>query len=237
MRLTIGAAEVELTDKDVARFWSKVDRRGADECWEWKANKTQKGYGQIGVGKRLASAHRLSYAISKIDPVGSLVCHRCDNPACVNPKHLFLGSPSDNMQDMVEKVRAKFGEQSYSSKLTADDVLRIRELRAGGKTYREIGEEFGISDGHAANIATGNAWSHIGPTPDVAKGISALSTRSRGERSSKAKMTEAKVIEIRRLRSSGVTLRAIADMYGIADRSVSAIAKGESWAHVTMEVV
>jgi hypothetical protein len=99
------------------RFWSKVDIRGEDECWNWKAGKRH-GYGAYRLGNKQVSAYRYSYEIS-IGNIkqGMFVLHRCDNPSCVNPKHLFLGTQKDNMEDMTLKGRRARGEKSNFVKL------------------------------------------------------------------------------------------------------------------------
>jgi hypothetical protein len=94
------------------RFWPKVDKRGPDECWLWKAKRTKggAGYGLIysGVGTVMIYAHRVSWELANGCPVpeGLLVCHSCDNPGCVNPAHLWPGTQSENLMDMVAKGRS-----------------------------------------------------------------------------------------------------------------------------------
>jgi hypothetical protein len=96
-------------DSLLNRFWSKVKK--TDNCWEWQACKNEHGYGILNIGKRglgKIRAHRLSFIIHKGEiPESLLVCHRCDNPTCVNPEHLFLGTQKDNTQDMIKKGRGK----------------------------------------------------------------------------------------------------------------------------------
>jgi hypothetical protein len=109
-------------------------------------------------------AHRAAWvAFYGQIPRGLFVCHRCDVRACVNPEHLFLGTPQDNMDDMVRKSRqvTPRGSRNGASKLTADQVLDIRRLSAEGVSYAALGRQFGIADVTAHQIATRQRWAHL----------------------------------------------------------------------------
>jgi hypothetical protein len=99
------------------RFWAKVDKRGPDECWEWQAALTRGGYGTFVVTKspkRMARAHRFAWELTHgEEPKGLHVCHQCDNPLCVNPAHLWLGTNQDNMRDCADKGRAAHQGQTH----------------------------------------------------------------------------------------------------------------------------
>jgi len=142
------------------RFWALVDVGGADECWEWVAGKNRGGYGQFVFGGRQQSAHRLAWQFTYGHiPEGLCVCHRCDNPGCVNPYHLFLGTPADNSLDAARKGRMTRGEAISHSKLTEDEVLEIRRLlTASEKIQRDIAKDFRVSDATISMIKTGKIW-------------------------------------------------------------------------------
>lgn len=165
-----------LTDRHIAAFWRKIDKKGDDECWEWKAGKNAAGYGvfMTPFGTRLAS--RVAWTLAKGNiPENQCVCHRCDNPACCNPTHLFLGTQADNMRDMVEKGRnargkkmasammatMKRGDQRAHSKLNAEQVIKMRELRALGASCRELGEMFGVCAQVVSRIVRRKQWTHV----------------------------------------------------------------------------
>jgi hypothetical protein len=146
-------------------FWAKVNMLGA--CWEWTAARSAAGYGKLRYEERDLTAHRCSfeYAYGRI-PAGLFVCHRCDNPVCVNPAHLFAGTPSDNTRDMVNKGRqggqGAAGERNRNARLTEADVLRLRDRFAAGDTPKTLAAEFGITAGTVNRIVRGEQWAHVG---------------------------------------------------------------------------
>jgi hypothetical protein len=154
-----------MTDSLQERFWSKVDKRGVNDCWEWQAGKTSDGYGRMRANGHRVLAHRISYQLERGQiPKGLWCLHKCDNPGCVNPSHLFLGTHDDNMRDMVSKGRARVprGSNHWYTTLTEDQVLLIREcLREKVMTHREIGVLFGVAKGVVQSIKIGRTWKHV----------------------------------------------------------------------------
>lgn len=147
------------------RFWRQIYKTGL--CWDWTGSLDSDGYGKIkikGVGIR---AHHFSYTTFK-GPIadGLMVLHTCDNPGCVNPDHLFLGSQFDNMKDMVAKGRANKlkGEASPLAKLCDSDVLEIRRRHISGDPVNggmALAREFCVSQGTILRIVTGKKWKHL----------------------------------------------------------------------------
>lgn len=145
-----------MTDTDPARFWAKVNK--TDSCWLWTAALSH-GYGAIAWGsRRQMAAHRVAYEleIGSI-PTGMEVCHHCDNPPCVNPAHLFIGTHADNMADMAAKGRSPSmaNEKCGKTKLTDVEVDHIRLMAVQGMKQVEIARYFGIHDGHVSRILSG----------------------------------------------------------------------------------
>lgn len=153
-----------------AQFWSKVERRGDDECWGWKAQKRWDGYGrfrnkQMGDANaaypyKAVFAHRFSYELHHGPiPAGMSVMHTCDRPECTNPKHLRLGSHAENMRDMRVKGRGK------GSKLTPELVREIR-AKLEAENYRhglmaELAKEYGVTNGVIGKIRDREIWSYV----------------------------------------------------------------------------
>lgn len=147
------------------RFWAKVDRREEGECWLWAGSKVR-GYGQIWRSNSRATvlAHRLSYEIAYGAPSGGmLVCHRCDTPACVNPAHLFLGTPLDNMNDKMAKGRLRVGtgDRHPKAKLTAAGIQYIHLLNYMGVPVDEIGRLYHVTGSCIREVVKGYNWGHV----------------------------------------------------------------------------
>ena len=132
------------------------------ECWEWTRERNWKGYGVMRSGKQFRLAHRFAYefAVGPI-PAGMMVCHRCDNPACVRPGHLFLGTARDNYQDSKRKGRNLHGETHPRSKLTAEQVSEIRRRYQRGRSNVALYREFGITDMQMYRIVRRENWAHV----------------------------------------------------------------------------
>lgn len=148
----------------VERFLSLIEK--TDSCWLWTGSKKGKGYGSFYVGptqKDRMVAHRYAYQqfVGPI-PEGLFVCHHCDNPACCNPEHLFVGTHSDNMKDMAAKGRhhglptAK--GKKFAAKLNPEKVAEIRSLHARGASYGELSEKFGVTSQNIGCICRRKTW-------------------------------------------------------------------------------
>lgn len=150
------------------RFWARVTK--TDSCWNFAVTKGLK-YGQIWFDGRFVLAHRLSYELY-VGPIqeGLLVCHRCDNPTCVRPNHLFLGTYQDNRDDCMRKDRyargtgmharrnTARGERAGNSKLTAEQVARARDLISNGDSNKDVARALGVHRSTIERIANGSTW-------------------------------------------------------------------------------
>jgi hypothetical protein len=151
------------------RFWSKVDKSG--ECWIWKAAKGKDGYGLFNNktgAHRVLRAHRVAYELA-VGPIpnGLFVCHQCDNRLCVNPGHLFLGTPGDNTHDGVAKGRLNQGDQNPNAKLTSAEVIEIHDRCQNGESQRHLANKFQVSRPTICDIICGRTWSWLTKQPKV----------------------------------------------------------------------
>jgi HNH endonuclease len=147
------------------RVWLWITRRGPDDCWEWAAARSPRGYGKLAVDRKHWRAHRLVWTLTHGEiPSGMVVCHRCDNPPCCNPSHLFLGTDADNLKDARDKGRlivSRPGETNGWAKLNADQVRELRRLRASGWTLARLAAKYQIAFQTVSNIARRDVWRHI----------------------------------------------------------------------------
>ena len=146
------------------RFWSKVCVGQPWECWEWTAYKDKDGYGKFKNAGFQWRAHRLAWTFENgIIKGWSCVLHSCDNPACCNPNHLFLGTPADNNSDRAKKGRGRDqrGEKHNMAKLTNIDVKCIRYWLKSGYTQQKIADAFGVRNQAISDINLGKTWSHM----------------------------------------------------------------------------
>jgi hypothetical protein len=153
----------EMLDGSVAeRFWRFVAKRGATECWLWQGAKLAK-YGQFKWRDKPHGAHRISVLLDGRDqPAGMVVMHSCDQPLCVNPKHLKVATASENMMDAVHKERHSRGVLNGMAKM---DEAKVRELRAlyatGNYKQKDLAKRFGIASSMVSFIVTRRHWSHV----------------------------------------------------------------------------
>jgi len=154
----------------LTRFKSKIKFNLQTDCWEWVAGKGNFGYGSFWMNGKSLSAHRASYELfNEIHPGSAYVLHKCDNPACCNPKHLFLGTQKDNMVDMISKGRKKWlvGKDLPQTKLTEDIVLDIKKKQ---KSQRKYAAQYGISQSTVGEIQRNMIWKHVKPATPVPEG-------------------------------------------------------------------
>ena len=166
----------------------RIDVRGPEECWPWKGARNKRGYGVLFLGQelRMVLAHRAAFAAAacieafrkekRWDANAMVVLHRCDNPPCCNPRHLFIGTHLDNVKDKVNKGRTPRGDQSsarryrdrlphgerhWKTTLTERQVKLIRLLHASGRTQASLGNEFGVSFRTVNQIVNRKRWGHV----------------------------------------------------------------------------
>ena len=170
----------------IYRFWGKVQVRGESECWSWTGARDAGGYGRIQVfsGKNiLATASRVSYEIHNGPiPASQVVRHACDNPACVNPRHLVAGTHGDNMRDMRERGRSLTGDGHPSAKLSNGDVRWLLfSIAYAGCTQRFAAKNFSVSEALVSRILSGSVRAQLKQqTQDVAQPTAAVTDTRRG---------------------------------------------------------
>jgi hypothetical protein len=228
--------EIKLSEKDIARFWSKVDKGGPtmphmeSPCWVWTVGEKKGEYGSFKIGGKAKKAHRIAWLISNgsIPHDGSFhgicVCHRCDRRDCVRVDHLFLGTQADNIRDMASKARSnpprgdRNGSRLHPERRPRGDNhyarLHPERLARGNKSGARL---------HPERLARGDRnGSRLHPE-----------SRPRGEINSNAKLTAANVIDIRaRYAAGGITLKELAVEFGVTFGLIGHIVNRRSWKHI-----
>ena len=148
----------------VKRFHNSYTITPSTGCWVWSRPLRHDGYANTNF-RGINGGHRVSYYIhNKHDPGDMLVCHTCDNPACVNPNHLFLGTPQDNTNDMILKGRKKThpGMTNSAARLTNEQVIEIRSKYIPRiVTLQQLADEYGVSFQHISAIINRGLWTHV----------------------------------------------------------------------------
>ena len=149
-------------------FWDRVAAgtvaAGPDNCWHWTGHADECGYPRIHRDGHLVRLHRAVWERENgAIPDGMCVCHSCDNPGCLNPRHLWLGTHQDNMDDCRRKGRKRGapGTRNPSAKLTEEAVAKIRRRIAAGESCASIGRAFGVADVTIIGIKNGRLWRHV----------------------------------------------------------------------------
>lgn len=205
------------------RFWHRV--RKASGCWSWRGAKDRDGYGIFRGehnGRVYNKAHRFSYAIHRGE-IGKLhVLHRCDNPTCVNPEHLFLGTIADNMADKIAKGRGRVarGMDAGHAKLTEEEAIAIR---GDPRPHVEIASDYGVAASTITSLKNNVSWRHL--SAPISKG------RNRGahRRGASEKLTAQDVREIRLSSKPGTVL---AKTYDVSSQTICDIRRRRSWKHI-----
>ena len=204
-------------DEILDEFLAEIDTSAADRCWEWTGRVDKDGYGLVPRGERGPShrAHRLVWERENGPiPDGSLVCHACDNPRCINPAHLFLGTPLDNMRDKMAKGRHRAR--------TILDEKQIIEILADPRPYREIAEHFNVSSVLISQIKNRKVWNWVEAETVIRNPATAWSRRS-------TRIDESAAIAIR---ADPRPYQQIADTHGVSLGTINAIKSERRWAHV-----
>ena len=153
---------MEFTDHFVELFWQKVDIRGDNECWPWKAHLNEDGYGQVRFDGNMKIASRVAYMITNGEiPSDIKAMHTCDTRNCCNPKHLIAGTQGDNIRDMENKNRSKHRGWDVK-RFSEEEILKVREMWKNGFQAKDIADKYGVTPDTIYKIRMGRTYKNIG---------------------------------------------------------------------------
>lgn len=199
-------------------------------CFEWQRSRDCDGY---AIGRKPGS--RMTKRITRVmyeavrGPISprAFVCHHCDNPPCINPAHLFLGTARDNSHDAMRKQRLTHGEAVNTSVLSPDQVLEICSLYESGLSATKIADRFSVAPNSVVLILKGRTWKSVDRPA-----VSIRNPQSPGEGNPASKLTADDVREIRRLEQIGRKHKQIASLFGVTAGCISSVARRRTWRHV-----
>jgi predicted XRE-type DNA-binding protein len=221
-KLRVYNIHMKITPEQEARFWAKVDKAAPGECWHWTACRSKDGYGKVNLYGRCRPATHIALILDgRPRPEKLSALHHCDNPTCVNPRHLYWGDDAQNTCDKIARNRhnPKFGSEHQNSKLTEAQVV---EILKSTETQVALAKKFGVTQGLIGHIRRRIAWSHI-------EGTANRVGHAKGAATGHAKVSPEIVREIRT--ASGFQ-REIAERYGVTQTLVSQIKRRIIWKHV-----
>lgn len=225
-----------LTESDIERFWSKVDRSNPDGCWPWTASCFPNGYPQFQLSGEPFVATRVAYFIQYgVDPMDLGVLHHCDNPPCCRGKCLFLGTALDNKRDSMAKGRHAKGDNTharlYPEQFKAAYQKGLATRRLNPEKYWPRGKRSWVSL-HPEKVKRGDDhWTKQHPDL-IRRGYKLPSGTHRGESNGKAILSEQQVLDIRAKRKQGVPVKILAKDNGVGIGTIYAIVKRRIWAHL-----
>lgn len=206
------------------KFNSSISVDPSSGCWIWTGALNPKGYGKLNINSKKLLAHRVSWLLFRGEiPTGMCICHKCDNPPCVNPGHLFLGTRADNSKDMVEKKRSLQGERAPSSKLNA---VEVAEILSSSETLENLANRYGVSFKTISAIRRRKIWKHI-ETDEIV--LCELRGHRTGERHKWSKLT---VLKVKEIKASTLSCCELGRIHGVDPDTIKAIKVGRTWKFV-----
>jgi DNA-binding XRE family transcriptional regulator len=206
---------MKATAKTEEEFWASVDRSGGPgACWPWTRGRHVAGYGMLAWAGKKTTSNRVALELHLGRPLAfkRYACHTCNNPPCCNPGHLYEGTSSQNARDMAK------AETTNTTKLTAAQVLKIREAYAAGDvTQEDLAAQYGVEQVNISSIVRGDSWQHVAGPTRPSKGAPRL-------------LTTADVLAMRvAYAAGGVTQRQLAEKHGVRQATICMILLGDTW--------